>query len=353
MNSHSPRLRRRTSCAVALCCLAFAAARVGAQNPWCVDLNEAAPATSTFDVPFFGLLSMRFTPSGTVTSNVVEVLGGATFGHGLSVAVRWVDPQTGAATDPPIATAELGGVFAPPSGWQSAAWTNIVALNPPDVYQLDFSAVPSLFTFPASYPLVTFPLSTGDPTTAPNPLNYDFACFTALCAGAPTTGVLAPKVRFYGGSCGLPGLATSYVIGEACQAAGPSASLQCLPPPIPGLNSTILVGATGAAGTAVFVFWSLGVESTGSVTVGPTGCPIYLDLPTLDALNAIGLQPLAAGGATGFSFTGFSIDWPNVPAFVGIVLGMQAVIVDANGLPTFVPGLSLRTSHALRLTVGY
>lgn len=336
-----------------LAAAALLAAALPAQTPWCTALNESAPATGTFDVPYYGRLTVRFSPASTITSNLIEVLGGTTLGHGLTVEARWVDPQTGLAQPTPAATAELGGFFGPPSGWQSAAWSAVLPLNPSETYQLDFVASPNLFTFPASYPLVSFPLLVADAATAPDALAYDFACFTTFCAGVPVTGTIAPKIRLYGGSCGLPGLATSHVLGEACQASGPAATLACFPPPIPGLNSTVLIGATGAAGTPVFLFWSVGVDSLGGATTGAGGCPIYLDLATLAILNAVGLEPLAAVPATGFSMTGVGIDWPNEPSFVGLVLGMQAVIADAAGLPSPVPGLLLRTTPGLRLVVGY
>ena len=324
-----------------------------AQAPPCFAFNETSAGVAPFDVPYFGSLSFRFSPPQGVVANQIEVLGGATLGHGLAVNLRLVDPATNTPLDPPLASVALGGFFAPPSGWQSGALPTATPLNPFETYQLDFAATPGIFTFVGSYPLVTFPLLCADPTSAPDPFAYDFACFTTICAGIPTQGTVAPKIRFRGGQCGTAALAQSLVVGEPCQASGTPTTMECLPPPIPGVTSTILFTAPGAAGTPLFLFWSLGVDFAGSATIGVGGCPFYLEPTSLAALAAAGLQPLAAGTANGFSLSALSVDWPADPAIAGYILGLQGAVVDGGGFPTGIPGVSVRTTNAIRAVIGY
>jgi hypothetical protein len=333
--------------------LLYCAATAVAQTPPCFSFNDGAAGSVPFDVPFYGRLSFRFSPPTGVVASQVEAFGGVTNGHGLTLDLRLVDPATGVAVDPPLGSVTLGGFFAPPSGWQASAFSAAVPLNPFETYQIDLAASPSPFTFPGSYPLVSFPLLGADPATAPAPFAYDFACFTTACAAVPPTGVIAPRLRFRGGQCGATALATAWSFGEPCQASGPGAVLQCLPPPIPGGSSTLLFSDPGAAGTPLFVFWSLGVDFAGGTTIGPGGCPIYLEPTSTQALAAAGLQPLASGSAGGFSLSALFVTWPADPAIAGYVLGLQGVVADAAGVPTGLPGLSLRTTNGLRAVIGY
>ncbi len=324
-----------------------------AQAPPCFAFNETASGTVPFDVPYFGRLSVRFSPPQGLVANQIEVFGGATLGHGLAVDIRLVDPATNVPLDPPLATVALGGFLAPPSGWQTGTLSIATPLNTFETYQLDFAATPSPFTFVGSYPLVTFPMLGADPATAPHPFAYDFACFTTICSGIPATGSVAPKIRFRGGQCGTSALAQSIVVGEPCQASGTPTTMACLPPPIPGVTSTILFTDPGAAGTPLFLFWSLGTDFAGSGTIGPGGCPFYLEPTSLAALAAAGLQPLAAGTANGFSLSALSVAWPSDPAIAGYILGLQGAVLDAGGFPTGIPGVSVRTTNAIRATIGY
>jgi hypothetical protein len=144
-----------------------------AQTPPCVELNAAASGTVVLPVPYFGQLSVRFSPTSAFVANMASVFAGTTQGHGLSLVVRLVEPSTNAPLDPPLATAQFGGVGAPSSGWISAALTAAVPMNVADVYQFDFVAAPNPSTFPASYPLVSFPLSLADPSIATTLVPYD------------------------------------------------------------------------------------------------------------------------------------------------------------------------------------
>jgi hypothetical protein len=332
---------------------ALLCAAASAQAPPCFAFNDAVPGTVPFDVPYFGGLSATFSPTSALVANQMEIFGGAATGHGLEMTLRLVDAATGLAFDPPLAQGTFGGPFAPPSGWQTAILTAAAPLNPFETYRIDLSATPSPFTFPGSYPLVTFPLLLADPSAATTLLPFDFACFTTLCAGAPTTGTLGLKIRFRGGQCGVAAVAQSVPVGEPCPADAGATTLQCLPPPIPGGSSTLLFANAGPAGLPLFVFWSFGVDVLGTQTFGPNGCPIYLEPTSLALLSAAGFEPLAAGATNGFSMSALFVNWPADPAIAGLVLGLQGVVVDPAGVPTGIPGFGVRTTNGLRATVGF
>lgn len=332
---------------------ALLCATASAQPPPCFAFNETVPGTVPFDVPYFGGLSATFSPTSALVANQLEIFGGASNGHGLDVVLRLVDAATGIGFEPPLAQGTFGGFGAPPSGWQTAILTAAAPLNPFETYRIDFVAAPSPFTFPGSYPLVTFPLLLADPSAATALQPFEFSCFTTLCAGAPTSGTLGLKLRFRGGQCGVAAVAQAVSVGEPCPSDAGAMTLQCLPPPIPGGSSTLLFANPGAAGLPLFVFWSFGVDVFGAQSIGPNGCPIYLEPTSLALLSAAGFEPMAAGTTSGFSLSGLFVNWPADPAIAGLILGLQGVVVDPAGVPTGIPGFAVRTTNGLRATVGF
>jgi hypothetical protein len=169
---------------------------------------------------------------------------------------------------------------------------------------------------------------------------------------------------------GSPGFAATDVDGEQRDAAPDMGADECLVAQLPSVQSlgtgslnssgaaailsSTQVPTLGNAGFAVVVdqlpqaanvwlFASIGTSAQG-LTLAP-GIELWLDLPSMLALSQAGVAPFGPLAAGPSGSTGFALPLPADPALNGLVVGLQACVLD-NGVAA-----GFAVSNALRLTL--
>ncbi len=97
------------------------------------------------------------------------------------------------------------------------------------------------------------------------------------------------------------------------------------------------------AGANVWLFASIGTAAQGQ-TLAP-GITLWLDLPSMLALSQAGVAPFGPLPAGVGGSTGFALPLPPDPALNGLVLGLQACLLDAGVAAGYA------VSNGLRLTI--
>ncbi|HEY5908706.1 MAG TPA: hypothetical protein VIZ31_11735 [Vicinamibacteria bacterium] len=374
-------MHRRASCfrvVIAIGCVAAgvaARAQITSPPPICFAFNDtgtSAPAalvtldcTGAFDAHFVapttaGVVAIElWRPAGMWSSTRVEIFATVSLGApatGVPLAV-YFGCTTAQYTGPPWAQ-----VF---TGW------NLCGMLGPPPYMFTFAAGSSYAaritpgtcepqTFGACSPGACG--SFGYDPAGTQMLPYQYASGVCSPSIAPF-GQIPLSIRFRGSACGPSPQASILYFGGLCGGSPPVpwSSLHFSGPPV--LGQPFFVSVLGPPNETALLLWSAGVNMSGAPIVASSPCLHYLNVQSFTALAQLGAQPLASGITSpipwpyGGPFIGGALTWgftvPASPAFAGLLIGVQGVLVGPTGSIALAPGVTGQVTNPVQLTLGY
>jgi hypothetical protein len=121
-------------------------------------------------------------------------------------------------------------------------------------------------------------------------------------------------------------------------------------------DSAFFVNLAGAApaGLTSLLYIAEGHATAGTPVEPGHPCAIYLPLASFASLGALGYEPFRQLTTNATGTLGYLMPIPPLPVLIGLTVTFQAAIVDpVGGVPlTTIPGVSIRLSNALSLTIG-
>jgi hypothetical protein len=313
-------------------------------TPVCFSFNDASPPSATTATVGCSGVYVHF---GAPASAAIEEIEFWSPGGGLAgVPIAILAYQTSALGVPP-STPLIGvflGSFGSANDWKKVVSTAPVNLTAGSTYAILIAVSP----FPG-------------PSQCANcvPLSYDAAAATLFpyhfvqnpsCPlTVPSVGTFGLRMRFRGVGCGPGPLASvGPSLGSSCGSNGYPAYLYSSSPPV--LGSTFTVSVSGPQNESAWLFWSGGVNPTGSPLAG-SSCLTYLDVASANALAALGAQPLLTGVLSGVAlgYVTWNIPVPPSPAHAGLVIGLQAAVTGPSGT---ILGQG-HVSNGLKLVLGF
>jgi hypothetical protein len=108
-------------------------------------------------------------------------------------------------------------------------------------------------------------------------------------------------------------------------------------------------------GGTAHLFWSGGLNLAGSPIAPGSPCLHYLDEASLATLAAAGAEPLVSGTIPPLypSLLSWNFTIPSSPAYAGLVIATQALVVSSTGTIPIGGGLFAQTTNVFQLTLGY
>jgi hypothetical protein len=197
------------------------------------------------------------------------------------------------------------------------------------------------------------------------PLPYAYAAGVCSPSIGPS-GQIPLSLRFRSLTCGPGPLASITVFAGSVSGCGGTlpiavSSLSFSGPPVLGLP--LFVSILGPPGETAYLLWSAGLSPTGIPVAPGSPCGFHLHIPSFTALAAAGAEPLASGFLSpipwpyGGPFTGGTVTWgftvPGSPAYAGLSIGVQAVVVGPSGTLALAPGVTGQLTGAVLLGLGY
>lgn len=338
--------------------LLLVAAKLGAQSPppTCFGFNMTAPGLD--DPMQFSIaspLTVFFTAPQTVTVDQVVLFEDANANATMRVAIHAMNPATGFPMVSALGVAPAGPYFGA-AGWSAKTLTPAVSMVAGTPYAMVCTAVPTNTNFPgfggpvlaATFLLFQQPGSTFLPYTGggPNPFGPVASAGFKFGFQGPTCGGRLAELQVGGPPCG-GGTPWQPVLSTASGIYGDGGR--------PRLGQILWLGLGVGPGVPTNAptafYWSVGSNLAGT-SLGPTSpCFHWLNPTSLASLFAAGAEPLGAGfwTSTGPSM---AVLVPNAPSIIGMAVAIQAVVIDPAGVPSGIPGLTIRLSSSLTLVPG-
>lgn len=329
--------------------------------PVCDGRNHQTTNSQAWNLPGLVRVAVRYVPAQTLTVEGLEWFlpappgtGGTNWGTVAgTVGIRAHDPATNGPSQSVLASASYvvrgqGGLIIPPNPdqWFGAALDHRAQLQAGEVYWLTWRLGPPLDTDPGFINSVY--LGVEDAPQGPDATPYALQGALAPLFG-PVMGDHRMKVRVTAQICnpfGNP--ARVRVVGDRCGMPAPHLFAAGLP--IVGSTDFKVGVRSFVAGQGVQVFAALGTMPSGIPLGG--GCSLFLDPQSLQTFLSSGANPVFSGvtDQQGDFLVGIPI--AQDPQLVGLVFGLQGLVIDPSGPLPLPGGGAAALTQALDLTIG-